>query len=116
MAVLRDHLGARTLSKGSLKSCLLGYVAFGFTGFVPASCRHSVVYVPINVAPWLWGWDRVLLDRFAAVDAELYVIGPYTGGWSDGLDDPADLARLPAGYAGGISTDTIDLVAPIYDL
>jgi glycerophosphoryl diester phosphodiesterase len=42
----------------------------------------------------------------------LYVIGPWTGGWSDGLDDPAMLARLPAGYSGEIGTDRIDLIAP----
>lgn len=114
MAVLRAR-GARTLSKPALKRCVLGYVALGWTGHVPDACRHSVVYVPINVAPWLWGWDRVLVDRFAAADAELYVLGAWSGGWSTGLDDPADRARLPAGFRGGVVTDRVDEWGAIYD-
>ncbi len=115
MEVLRARLEARTLSKGRLKPCVLGYLALGWSGHVPEDCHHSVVYVPINVAPLLWGWDRLFLERMEAADAEVYAIGPFWGGWSDGLDDPEQLARLPEGYTGGISTDRIDLVAPRYD-
>jgi glycerophosphoryl diester phosphodiesterase len=47
-----------------------------------------------------------------AVGTDVYVIGPYAGGeFTAGIDTTADLARLPAGYAGGIWTNEIELVA-----
>jgi glycerophosphoryl diester phosphodiesterase len=37
------------------------------------------------------------------------VVGPYSGGeFSRGIDSADELARLPAGYAGGIWTNRID--------
>lgn len=114
VAELRGALGARTLTKEGVRDCLGGYLLTGWTGHVPAACRHGIVYLPVNVAPWMWGWDRRFLARMQAADAEVWVIGPYTGGWSDGLDEPADLARLPPGFAGGISTDRLDVVREFY--
>jgi glycerophosphoryl diester phosphodiesterase len=112
MAVLAERTGRPTLSKGRLKACLLPYLAAGWTGYVPGACRHSIVYVPVNVGPIFWGWPGVFVDRMAAADVDVYVIGPWTGGWSDGVDDPADLARIP-GWDGGISTDQVDVIAPL---
>jgi glycerophosphoryl diester phosphodiesterase len=48
-----------------------------------------------------------------AVGSRVVVIGDYQGeGFSQGIDDPARLSALPAGYSGGIWTDRIDLIAP----
>lgn len=103
----------RTLSRRALKSCILRYAGLGWTGYVPQDCRDTALLVPINVAPWLWGWPDRFLDRMNAVGTRVYVLGPYGGeGFSQGLDDPAMLDRLPAGYSGGISTDAIDIIAP----
>lgn len=112
-AIVRERLGLRTLSRGRLKACLLRYAAVGWLGVVPADCEHTLLLVPVNAAPWLWGWPYRFVDRLHAADAEVYVIGPWHGGWSDGLDDPADLARLPADFEGGISTDQLDRIAPL---
>jgi hypothetical protein len=39
-------------------------------------------------------------------------LGPYRGGeFSTGIDTPDDLARLPAGYAGGVWTNEVEMVA-----
>jgi glycerophosphoryl diester phosphodiesterase len=103
----------RTLSRRALVSCIPRYAAFGWSGYVPEDCREATLLIPINIAPWLWGWPDRFLDRMDAVGTRVYVLGPYGGeGFSQGLDDPALLERLPEGYSGGISTDAIDIIAP----
>lgn len=108
VAALRALLpDVRTASRASLKSCLLGYLGLGWSGFVPESCRRSMVLVPVNAAPWFWGWPHRFQQRLQAHGSELVVVGPYHGGFTTGIDTPADLARLPADYAGGIWTNEI---------
>jgi glycerophosphoryl diester phosphodiesterase len=102
----------RTMSRSSIKGCLIPYVAYGWTGLVPQACRHMLVLVPINVAPWLWGWPGRLMTRMKSVDSTIFVLGPYYGGdFSTGIDTPADIARLPAGYSGGVLTNEIEMVS-----
>lgn len=108
IAEMRRLSDVRTMSRSSLKSCLLGYVGYGWTGLVPAACRRTIVLVPINIAPWLWGWPDRFLNRMEAVGSAVFAIGPYRGGdFSTGLDMREDLARLPGGYTGGIWTNEI---------
>ena len=103
----------RTLTKTSLTNCILRYAALGWSGYVPEDCRDTTVMVPVNVAPLLWGWPDRFLDRMDAAGTQVFVLGPYSGGgFSDGLDDPGLLTRLPPGYDGGISTDAADLIVP----
>lgn len=101
----------RTASRASLKACLSRYIALGWTGYVPQACRRSMVLVPVNVAPWLWGWPQRFLRRMAGQGSEVFVAGPYGGGFTTGIDTAADLQRLPPGYAGGIWTNEIEWLA-----
>ncbi|HUU24128.1 MAG TPA: glycerophosphodiester phosphodiesterase family protein [Methyloceanibacter sp.] len=102
----------RTLSKPSIKACLMRYIAYGWTGIVPGACKNKFIAVPINVAPWLWGWPDRFLNRMEDAGSRVFVQGDYHGGWSTGIDTPEDLARLPEGYSGGILTDRIEVIAP----
>lgn len=102
----------KTMSRGSLKACLLRYIAYGWTGAVPAACRSMVIFVPINVAPWLWGWPNRFLDRMASMGSTVFVVGPYHGGdFSTGIDRKEDFARLPGGYSAGVLTNEIEMAA-----
>lgn len=114
MAALKSILPeVKTLSRSSLKSCLLHYIGYGWTGAVPSDCRSSVIFVPINIAPWLWGWPDRFLARMRSAGSAVFVIGPYRGGdFSTGIDSPEDLARLPEGYGGGVFTNEIEMIAP----
>lgn len=103
----------RTMSRVDLQRCLLRYVATGWTGYVPATCRGSLLLIPINVAPWLWGWPNRFLQRLDAAGAEVFLAGPWDGGFSRGIDDATTLARLPIGYAGGVWTNRIDRIGPL---
>jgi hypothetical protein len=103
----------RTISRAAIKSCLLGYIGYGWSGVVPKACRNAMVILPINVAPWLWGWPDRFLNRMKAANSEVFVLGPYRGGeFSTGIDTPEQFARLPQNYSGGIWTNEIEAIAP----
>ncbi|MBR0735490.1 glycerophosphodiester phosphodiesterase [Bradyrhizobium liaoningense] len=104
----------RTISRAAIRSCLIRYIGYGWTGLVPAACRNAMVLVPINAAPWLWGWPDRFLARMNGVSSAVFVLGPYSGGeFSTGIDTPDTFARLPQGYSGGIWTNEIEAIAKI---
>jgi glycerophosphoryl diester phosphodiesterase len=104
----------RTISRAAIKSCLIGYIGYGWSGVVPKACRHAMVMLPINVAPWMWGWPDRFLNRMKAANSEVFVLGPYRGGeFSSGIDTPEQFARLPQNYSGGIWTNEIEAIAPL---
>ena len=52
--------------------------------------------------------------RMAAFNTVSFASGRYTGGsFSTSVDSMNDFRRLPKGYAGGISTDRIDVLSQI---
>lgn len=114
VSVIRRRLPhVKTVTRPTLKRCLLRYVALGWTGYVPESCRRQVLTVPHNVAPWLWGWPKRLVQRMSAVDTYVVVLGDYGGeGFSTGFDDPERLDELAPGFTGGLWTNRIDLLGP----
>ena len=98
-------------SNASLKRCLLGYLLTGWVGHVPPSCRMGLMLVPLNVAPWLWGWPGRFLARMQAAGVHVFVVGPYDGSFGTSGTDVADqLSALPEGFVGGIWTNRIDRI------
>jgi len=98
----------RIASRGNLKTCLLRYVAFGWSGYVPEACRNGLMFAPSNVAPWLWGWPNRLAARLEAANAKLVILGPYSGGeFSTGIDTAEQLAELPPSLPAIIWTNNI---------
>lgn len=104
----------RVTSKAMIESCVLQYMALGWSGYVPATCHHIELLLPDKFAPWLWGWPDRFLDRMEA-NQTIVVLekGNGTEEFSSGFDSPNDLTRLPPGYTGGIWTNRIDQVAPV---
>jgi glycerophosphoryl diester phosphodiesterase len=101
-------------ASGALKDCLLGYIATGWFGRVPETCRGRLVLIPVNIAPWLWGWPDRFMARMKSAQAAVFILGDYDGGgFSTGIDTPADLERLPRNFSGGIWTNRIEAVAPL---
>ncbi len=104
----------RTISRAAIKSCLMGYIGYGWSGIVPKACGNAMVLVPVNFSPWLWGWPDRFLNRMRIANSEVFVLGPYRGGgFSTGIDTPDQLARLPQNYSGGIWTNEIETIAPL---
>lgn len=114
IASLKEELpNLRVMSKATLKSCLLPYIAAGWTGYVPAACENTQLHIPEKIAPWLWGWSSEFLNRMEEANTRVIVVAG-GGGFSEGFDTTEDIKRLPANYTGGIWTNRIDRIAPLY--
>jgi glycerophosphoryl diester phosphodiesterase len=93
----------------------LQYIAYGWTGLVPGACRNTQVMVPINIAPWLWGWPNRFQQRMARGGSGIILLGPYTPGdpGTSGIDTVALLTQVPARFSGAIWTNRIELIGPV---
>jgi glycerophosphoryl diester phosphodiesterase len=113
IAQLRPDL--KTMSRRSAKRCATGYLLTGWTGYVPAACRHSIVFVPRNFAWAAWGWPDRLLARMQAAGSELYLIGDVStkNHHLGGFDTSEALRNLPKGWRGGVATERIDITGPL---
>jgi glycerophosphoryl diester phosphodiesterase len=102
-------------TRGGLKDCLLRYIALGWTAHVPAPCRNTQVMVPVNVAPWLWGWPNRFRERIAAAGSQIIVLGPYGAGdpGAAGIDDATSLSKVPHAFSGSIWTNRIESIGPM---
>jgi glycerophosphoryl diester phosphodiesterase len=109
----RDLPDVRTFDVGQVKTCLKHYLATGWLGVVPTSCRDTVVLVPISHAGWVWGWPRRFEARLRSVGSEVVLAGPYTRGQpSTGVDEAADVAGVPADFGGYLWTNRIERWGP----
>jgi glycerophosphoryl diester phosphodiesterase len=105
------------MSVASLKRCMLRYIGVGWTGYMPEACQSSLVLLPVNVAPWIWGFPDRLIARMREAGTSVFVTGPlgagdFAGGTS-GIDDEPLLRRLPAGFGGGVWTNRIEAIGPL---
>ncbi|MFE8699917.1 glycerophosphodiester phosphodiesterase family protein [Cytobacillus sp. FJAT-54145] len=102
----------RVMSKRTMKSCLIPYIAIGWTGFVPNACENMQLHIPEKIASWLWGYPTKFVDRMRDSNTNLILVKG-DGSWSEGFDEPQDLESLPEHYQGGIWTNRIDRIAPL---
>lgn len=104
----------RTMGRGKLKRCLLRYIGLGWSGYVPAACRNTMLLVPVNYARILWGWPNRFLARIRDAGTDVYVAGRYSvGGVGTGIDTAEELETLPRDYNGGIWTNRAEVIAPL---
>lgn len=105
--------GLRGYDKKSVKSCLLKYLALGWSSYVPHVCRNAIVPVPKNLGWLLWGWPHKFTRRMQAAGSDVILLGPYKGGgFSSGVDTLEMLKTVPQNFNGYIWTNRIELIAP----
>jgi len=111
MAVVNQRASAAKIGSYRSNASQNRGIAIGWSGYVPGACHHSLVLVPVNVAPWLWNWPNGFLNRMARAGSIVVVAGPYSPGeFSRGIDSEAEFRELPHGFAGGIWTNRIDQI------
>ena len=104
--------GIPGFDKARIRRCVLRYVGLGWSGFVPQSCRGTLVLLPISHAKWLWGWPHRFEHRLARHGSTLLLAGPYHRTHVRGIDSPALLAQVPRGFRGLVwSNDMPGLLA-----
>lgn len=105
--------GLRVMSKQTIIKGVLAYLAVGWTGYVPKAIRNTHLHLPLRYARFLWGWPSRFLQRMERVNTR-FVLVLGDGQWSAGFDSEADLAHLPANYTGGIWTNRIERIGPLF--
>lgn len=107
--------GLNVWSRKGLIDCLLQYETLGWTGLVPDACRNTKVMLPINIAPFVWGWPNLFIERLRQAGSEVILLGPYSAGdpGTAGIDTPELLAQVPDNFAGYIWTNKIETIGPL---
>lgn len=108
--------GLRGFTRSALLDCGKPLLALGWTGYVPEPCRNTLLILPINIAPFVWGFPHRLTERLAEHGTSLILVGPYDGGgFSSGIDDAETLAQVPDGFDGYVWTNRIEVLGPIME-
>lgn len=111
-AIMRTP-GLRGFDRASLKRCLTRYLALGWSGYVPQSCRNTLVVVPRNYGRFIWGWPHRFTQRLGAVGTDVILADAYDGtGFISSINDIETLADVPDAFDGYIWTDRIELIGP----
>lgn len=105
--------GMRGFDRASLKSCLLNYMALGWSGFMPPACNDMIVAVPMNIGPFLWGWPHRFTKRMNATGSDVILTGAYDGAFTTGIDDAATLAKVATRFGGYIWTNKAEVIGPM---
>lgn len=106
--------GLAVWSRKGMVDCLLQYFGIGWTGYVPEACRNTKVMLPLNVAPFVWGWPNLFLQRLWDAGSEVILLGPYAPGdpGTAGIDTLEQLAQVPPAFTGYLWTNRIELIGP----
>lgn len=116
-ATLASVEGLRGYDRTSLEACAMPLLALGWSGIVPEPCRNALIALPINIAPFVWGFPHRLTERLAEHGSTVLLVGPYDGGgFSSGIDTDETLARVPEGFDGYVWTNKVELIAPLMAL
>ncbi|WP_274423314.1 glycerophosphodiester phosphodiesterase family protein [Chelativorans sp. YIM 93263] len=106
--------GLKGFGASAVKTCLMRYMALGWTGHVPQACRDTYVMVPLNLRRLMWGWPDRFHARMKSVGSEIILIGPYFGGDSgtSGIDTLDQLEQVPENFNGYVWTNRIEVIGP----
>ncbi len=113
--VLVEHPELRGFYRQSVEECLLNYILLGWASYAPSACRNTVVLVPVDLSPYLWGWPDRFLHRMSSAGSSIVLRGPLRGAdASDGVDTVALLPQIPRSdliYIWTNSSSVIDAVS-----
>ena len=99
-------------SKAEAEGCSRDYVLFGWSGYLPESCRGRTLIVPLDYQWAFWGWPNRLIARIEAAGGHVLVIGPRDAAAPGGLALPEQLGEVPASFNGYLWVEDIWTVGP----
>ncbi|WP_271078994.1 glycerophosphodiester phosphodiesterase family protein [Aurantiacibacter sp. MUD61] len=96
-----------------LEECSRDYVAYGWTGYLPQSCRGRTLVVPLDKQWAFWGWPNRAIARMEAHGGRVLVIGPMdVENHPRGLALPEQLEEIPSTYNGYVWVEDIWTIGP----
>lgn len=100
-------------NRDSAATCSRDHVIYGWTGYLPQSCRGGTLIVPLNYQWAFWGWPNRLIARMEAYGGRVLVIGPMGNESAPtGLYLPEQLTEIPASYNGYVWVEDIWTLGP----
>jgi len=107
-------------SKKIGQQCAYGYLALGWSGYVPAACRDGVIGVPVNLRRIYWGWPNRFLARMKRANVLVVIVDPAGpsvfrpsgNSGANGIANPDYLDAIPPGFPGMILTNDIERIGP----
>jgi glycerophosphoryl diester phosphodiesterase len=103
----------KVMSKETVMRAFIPYLLVGWTGYIPAGMKNAFFYLPLRYARFLWGWPHRFIKRVKDSQS-IFVVVAGEGQWSEAFDTAEDLKQIPPGYTGGIWTERIDRIAPLF--
>lgn len=82
------------------RRCSEDYIAYGWSGYLPQSCRGKTMVIPLNYQWAFWGWPNRLIARMEEHGGRIIVVGPHGEGTARGLTLPDQLTQIPASFNG----------------
>jgi glycerophosphoryl diester phosphodiesterase len=99
-----------TLTRDAMKACLYRDMIVGWMGITSSECERRMLVIPRDYANWLWGWPDGFVERMTRVGSAVFLTGNRQGNSAEAINAPADLARVPENFKGGIWTDEIQTI------
>lgn len=83
-------------SKQGARKCSSDYVAYGWSGYLPESCRGETMIIPLDRQFAFWGWPNRLIARMEEYGGRIIITGPDDDDKASGLTLPEQLGEIPA--------------------
>ena len=100
-------------SKDEAATCSKDYVKFGWSGYLPESCRGRTLIVPLNYQWAFWGWPNRLIARMEAHGGRVLMTGLHgVAAAPGGLSLPEQLGKVPASFNGYLWVEDIWTIGP----
>jgi len=111
---IRQHFpGNWAWSKDEAKACSKDYVKFGWSGYLPESCRGKTLIVPLDYQWAFWGWPNRLIARMEAHGGRVLITGLQgNDAAAGGLSLPEQLGEVPASFNGYVWVEDIWTLGP----
>ena len=112
-AIRETNPNLMTMGKQQSKTCLKAYLAIGWSGYLPKSCRNIWVPIRENYTRLIWGWPNRFEARLAKHNSEAVLLGPHTKARSEPAIDTLEQAdKISPNFKGIIWTNKIEMIGP----
>lgn len=101
-------------SNQGAKACTKSYLALGWSGYLPESCRGETMIVPLNRQFAFWGWPNRLIARMEEYGGKVIMVGPIGDNLPRGLTLPEQLGEIPSTFNGYVWVEDSFTVIPAY--
>jgi glycerophosphoryl diester phosphodiesterase len=89
-------------SVDSVKKCGIHYLAVGWAGVVPESCKNTILLIPPKMTKYFWGYPDRLASRLQQYGSDIYL-------WSEYQPiDPSNVETIESGI--GVVTSDLNFI------